>query len=64
LRLPVSKATELQFSRNDVGPFQPGGKGSTREWVQIDREDATGYEKDLDVIKASIDFVKSGGRGA
>jgi hypothetical protein len=64
LRLPVSKATELQFSRSDVGPFQPGGKGSTREWIQIDREDASGYEKDLELFKASIDFVKGGGRGA
>jgi hypothetical protein len=63
LRLPVSKATELQFSRNDVGPFQPGGKGSTREWIQIDREDASAYEKDLELFKASIDFVKGGGRG-
>ena len=31
LRLPVAVATELQFSRGNVGPFQPGGVTSTRE---------------------------------
>jgi hypothetical protein len=31
---------------------------STREWVQIDREDAAEYEKDLEIFQASIEFVK------
>lgn len=62
LRLPVAKATELQFSRSDVAPFQPGGVASTREWIQIEREDAAGYEKDVELIQASIEFVK-GARG-
>ncbi len=35
IRLPVATATELQFSRNDVVPFSPGGMASTREWIQI-----------------------------
>ncbi len=60
LRLPVATATELQFSRNDVVPFQPGGTASTREWIQIDREDAAEYEKDLELFRASIEFVKAG----
>ena len=63
LRLPVSTATELQFSRDNVVPFQPAGLGSsTREWIQIDRTDAADYEKDLDLFKASLEFVKGGGR--
>ncbi len=62
LRVPVAKATELMFSRGDVVPFQPGGKASTREWVQIDREDPAGYAEDLDLFKASADFVRGGGR--
>ena len=62
LRLPVATATELQFSRDNVVPFQPGGVASTREWVQIDREDAAEYEKDLELFQASIEFVK-GARG-
>lgn len=62
LRVPVSMATELQFSRDNVMPFQPGGVTSTREWVQIDRSDATDYAQDLALLQASIDFVR-GGRG-
>jgi hypothetical protein len=63
LRLPVSVATELQFSRGDVTSFTPGGVASTREWIQIDHEDAADYAKDLELFQASIDFVKGGGRG-
>ena len=58
LRLPVATATELQFSRNDVVSFQPGGVASTREWIQINRADAADYAKDLALFQASIDFVK------
>jgi hypothetical protein len=60
LRLPVAVATELQFSRNDVVPFQPAGLGSTRDWIQIDRQAAADYEKDLELFKASLEFVKAG----
>ena len=60
LRLPVATATELQFSRDNIVPFQPGGVGSTREWIQIDRADAAEYEKDLELFQASLDFVKGG----
>jgi hypothetical protein len=59
VRLPAATATELQFSRDDVGPFQPQGIGATREWIQIDRPDAAEYEKDLEVFKASLEFVKA-----
>ena len=58
LRLPAAAATELQFSRDNVVPFQPGGVASTREWIQIDRADAAEYEKDLDLFQASLEFVK------
>ena len=47
LRLPVAAATELQFSRDNIGPFQPGGMASSMEWIKIDRADAADYEKDL-----------------
>jgi hypothetical protein len=60
LRLPAAMATELQFSKDNVVPFQPRGIGSTREWIQIDRSDATEYEKDLDLFRASVEFVKTG----
>jgi hypothetical protein len=60
LRLPVATATELQFSRDNVVAFQPGGIASTREWIQIDRADAADYEKDLALFQASLAFVKGG----
>lgn len=59
LRLPVATATELQFSRDNVVPFRPGGMASSREWIQIDRADATAYEKDLQLFRASLEFVKA-----
>ena len=62
LRLPASTATELKFSRDNVVLFQPAGMGSTREWIQIDRSEAADYEKDLELFRASLEFVKGGGR--
>ena len=59
LRLPVATATELQFSRDNVVPFQPGGMASTREWIQINRAEATEYEKDLELFQTSLAFVKA-----
>ncbi len=60
LRLPSATATELQFSRDNVVPFQPGGMASTREWIQIDRADATDYALDLPLFQASLAFVTGG----
>jgi len=60
LRLPAAAATELQFSRDNVVPFQPAGLASSREWIQIDRADAAEYEKDLQLFQASLEFVKAG----
>jgi len=62
LRLPAAAATELQFSRDNIVAFQPGGTASTREWIQINRADAADYEKDLELFRASLDFVKAGRR--
>jgi len=59
LRLPVATATDLQFSRSNVVPFQPGGTASTREWIQIDRAEAGDYEKDLQLFRIALEFVKA-----
>src|SRR5688572_19288897 len=59
LRLPVATATDLQFSRDNVVAFQPGGMASTREWIQINRAVAADYEKDLDLFRTSLEFVKA-----
>lgn len=62
LRLPAATATELHFSRDNIVPFLPAGITSTREWIQIDRPDAAEYEKDLELFRASLEFVKAGRR--
>jgi hypothetical protein len=59
LRLPAATATDLQFSRENVVPFQPGGMASSREWIQIDRADAAEYQTDLALFQASLEFVKA-----
>lgn len=59
IRLPTSAAAELQFSRENVVPFQPKGRPSTREWIQINRSNSADYEKDLDIFRSSIEFVRS-----
>jgi hypothetical protein len=60
LRLPAATATELQFSRDNVHPFQPGGTVVSKEWIQIERVDAAEYEKDLELFRTSMEFVKGG----
>jgi hypothetical protein len=62
LRLPVATARDLQFSRENVGPFNPAGLPSSKEWVQVEREDAAEFEKDMELFQAAYDFVKSQAR--
>ena len=62
LRLPVATARELQFSRENVSAMQLPGMPASKEWIQIERADASEYEKDLELFQASLDFVKGGGR--
>jgi len=62
IRLPVATARELQFSRENVGAFQPAGLPSSKEWIQINRADAAEYAQDLELFQAAIAFVKGGGR--
>ncbi len=62
LRLPANVATELQFSCQYIGPYSPGGVASTREWVQIVRDNPADFAKDMDLVQQSIEFVKKGRR--
>lgn len=63
LRLPVAAATELQFSRSNVVPFQPSGLTSTREWIQINCAVVAEYENDLPLFRTSLEFVKASRTG-
>ena len=62
LRLPVAGARDLQFSRANIAPFTPAGLPSSKEWVQVERENAAEYEQDAELFQAAYDFVKSQAR--
>jgi hypothetical protein len=57
--LPTSTAANLQCSMENVVPFQPEGIQSTREWIQINHDNSADYEKDLEIFKSSIEFVRA-----
>jgi len=59
IRLSASEAANLQFSMGNVVPFQPKGMRSTREWIQINHDNSADYEKDIEIFKASIEFVRN-----
>jgi len=58
VRLSAADAANIQFSRNNVVPFEPKGRKSTREWIQINHENSADYEKDLQIFQSSIAFVR------
>ena len=62
LKLPSAVATELQFSREGISAYSPGGMATTREWVQIERENPADHAKDLQLFQDSIEYVKKGRR--
>jgi hypothetical protein len=51
-------ATDLQFTKDNVGPFSPKGRASTREWVQLTRPDPADFAKDLEIFQAAVDFTR------
>ena len=59
VRLSAADAANIQFSRNNVVAFEPKGRKSTREWIQINHEDSADYEKDMEVFQSSIAFVRA-----
>ena len=59
VRLSAGEAANLQFSRDNVVSFEPKGRKSTREWIQINHENSADYEKDLAIFQSSIAFVKA-----
>jgi hypothetical protein len=59
VRLAASEAANLQFSRDNVAAFEPKGRKSTREWIQINHENSADYENELEIFKSSIAFVRA-----
>jgi len=59
IRMSAGEATNLQFSRRNAVPFEPRGRPSTREWVQINHENSADYVHELPLFEASIEFVRA-----
>lgn len=59
VRLPAAVAANLQFSKDNVVPFEPKGRKSTREWIQLNHANSADYEKDLEIFQASVAFVRA-----
>ncbi len=59
IRLSASEAANLQFSMGSVVPFQPRGIPGTREWIQINHDNSADYEKDLEIFRSSIEYVRA-----
>ena len=59
VRLSAAEAANLQFSKDNVVPFEPKGRKSTREWIQINHESSADYEKDIGIFQSSIAFVRA-----
>ena len=59
MRLPAASARDLIFSNKDASPFQPRGRPSTPEWVQLDHADPADFLKDEELFRASIEFVRN-----
>jgi hypothetical protein len=59
IRLPAAAARDLIFSNKDASPFQPRGRPSSPEWVQLDHAEAEDFRKDEALFLASIEFVKN-----
>jgi hypothetical protein len=59
VRLSAAEAANLQFSKDNVVPFEPKGRRSSREWIQINHENSADYEADLAIFQSSIAFVRA-----
>ena len=59
VRLSTAAAANLHFSMGNVVPFEPKGRPSSREWIQINHEHSEDYLKDVEIFKSSIAFVRS-----
>jgi len=59
IRLSTSEAANLQFAMGNVVPFQPKGRSSSREWIQINHDSSEDYVRDVEIFKSSIEFVRN-----
>jgi len=59
VRISAAEAANLQFSKDNVTSFEPKGRKTTREWIQINHTDSADYEEDLEIFQSSVAFVRA-----
>jgi hypothetical protein len=57
VKVPQDLAEAL-LREEHIVPFQPMGRPRMREWVQINRAESENYMLDMDIFKASADYVR------
>jgi hypothetical protein len=57
VKVPEELANAL-LSNDNIVPFQPMGRPRMGEWVQINRVRSEDYELDMDIFRASAEFVR------
>lgn len=58
IKVPAADADTL-VGRKGIVRFQPLGKGTMKEWIQINREESDHYLKDRHIFEKSIEFVSA-----
>jgi TfoX/Sxy family transcriptional regulator of competence genes len=58
VKVPQELANELVGNKGIVY-FQPSGRARMKEWIQINRENAEEYVKDIEIFETSMSFVES-----
>jgi hypothetical protein len=56
IKVPEELAKEL-IKRDEIVNFQPMGRSKMKQWIQINRADPAAYRKDLEIFRASADYV-------
>ena len=57
-----SQIDALLLNLPGVSARRLGGVATTREWVQIMRDDPADLAKDMDLVQQSLEYVKKGRR--
>jgi hypothetical protein len=56
IKVPEGLARKL-IGTEGIISFQPMGGAKMRQWIQINRQNPNDYFKDMEIFRASIDFV-------
>ena len=58
IKVPKDFADSL-VDQEGIIRFQPMGRKTMKEWIQINRERSEDYEGDMEILRVSIEYVSS-----